>query len=382
MGHPKSVEHSLPSHDRSAATELEAAQDEVLNRWLVRVRQELPHAREQSHPILIDTLPVFLTHVAQALDPNDPRGTAVEGSTVPEEHGGERARLTNYRPDDLVAEYQILRSVVLEYLESRGVLRERERNIIVTSFDQAVRASCTAFFLVSHNVREQFTVTLTHDLRTPLTAAMASAELILRHNAGPEISRWAVRVIDNLERADRMIRDLLDASRLGAGERLPFSLEQCDLVTLVKQVIEQLATLHGDRFVLCAPESVKGWWSGDALRRAVENLATNAVKYGSSDQPITITVKAVNGRVIVLVHNHGSYVPIQEQETLFQPFRRHANAQRSGKVGWGVGLPLARGVVESHGGSISIESMPATGTTFALDLPCDARPFQNVPITE
>ncbi|WP_309895250.1 HAMP domain-containing sensor histidine kinase [Archangium sp.] len=85
---------------------------------------------------------------------------------------------------------------------------------------------------------------------------------------------------------------------------------------------------------------------------------------------------------MVLVHNHGSYIPPEEQETLFQVFRRSLQAERSNQRGWGLGLPLVRAVAEAHGGSIGVDSLPERGTTFTIDLPKDARPFQHCPTTE
>jgi signal transduction histidine kinase len=105
------------------------------------------------------------------------------------------------------------------------------------------------------------------------------------------------------------------------------------------------------------------------------------VKYGSPDEAITLTVRERDGRATVSVHNHGSYIPTEQREVLFQPFRRAQGASETGKRGWGIGLSLARGVVEAHGGSIHVDSLPERGTTFVLDLPLDARPFQSAPTT-
>ena len=81
-----------------------------------------------------------------------------------------------------------------------------------------------------------------------------------------------------------------------------------------------------------------------------------------------------------MVHNHGSYIPAEEKASLFHAFRRSPAAQQSGKRGWGLGLVLVRGVAEAHGGSIGVESLPAQGTTFLIDIPQDARPFQQAPV--
>jgi signal transduction histidine kinase len=364
-----------------AADRLRASRPTVLERFVERVRQAVPAARREPRPIVIDTLPAFLDHLIEALSPEHPRQLATAGTTIAQEHGGERVRLTGYRPDDIVREYQILREVLFDTLEEAGPLGFSDRQAILRSIDAAVLEACTAYHLVHEHLRERISVALTHDLRNPLTAALASAQLILRKPASPEVPRWAARIVDNIERAHRMIRDLLDASRLRFGGRIQLEIAPCNLVELVDNVVEHLRTEHGDRFVIDAGGPVQGQWSADALRRAIENLASNAVKYGAAGRPITLRIREEEGRAVLDVHNEGSYIPADEQETIFRAFHRAHDAEQSQQPGWGIGLALVRGVAEAHGGSIGIESLPETGTTFTLDIPLDARPFQSTPRT-
>ena len=121
---------------------------------------------------------------------------------------------------------------------------------------------------------------------------------------------------------------------------------------------------------------MRGYFAPDALRRAVENLVTNAVRYGDGSRPITVTVTHAHERARLKVHNYGTYIPVEQQETLFRAFHRSTAAETSGHRGWGLGLAQARGVAEAHGGSIAVDSMPETGTTFTISIPADARPFQ------
>jgi signal transduction histidine kinase len=326
---------------------------------------------------LVDTLPAFLRYLAEALTPKHPRASAVEGNLAPEEHGSERARITRFGPEDLMREYQILRDVVLDVLGRDEPLTAQERGTIVRSIDAAMLEAANAYFLVYASIREKLTMTLTHDLRTPLTAAKASAELILRKAKLPEVAKWAARIVENLERADAMIRDLLDASRVRAGEPLPIALAECELADIVYDAVTQLQSLYGDRFVVVTQDRPRGWWSAEALQRAIENIAANAVKYGSPDKAITLTVRSAQGRALIQVHNHGSYIPPDQRAVLFQGFQRSRLAEVRGKPRWGIGLSLARGVLEAHGGSVGVDSLPETGTTFTLDLPLDARQFRS-----
>jgi signal transduction histidine kinase len=82
-----------------------------------------------------------------------------------------------------------------------------------------------------------------------------------------------------------------------------------------------------------------------------------------------------------MVHNHGPVIPSEKRETLFRAFQRLTEAEISGKSGWGLGLAQVRAVTEAHGGSIGLDSLPDRGTTFIIDIPLDARPYQDRPIT-
>lgn len=108
----------------------------------------------------------------------------------------------------------------------------------------------------------------------------------------------------------------------------------------------------------------------------MENLLNNAIKYGTSSRPVTITVKQLHERAFIQVHNHGGVIPVEQRETLFQAFQRLPDAEAGGKRGWGLGLAQARGAAEAHGGSIGVDSLPERGTTFTIDIPKDARPLQ------
>lgn len=353
----------------------------MLAEWLERVQRDIPAAHHEPHPILVNTLPTFIANLVDALRPDHPRRTATEGSTISEEHGGERVRITRFALPDLIREYQLLREVVLDALGEDGGLTDDERDVVMESIDTAVRDACAAYALVSEGLRERMMMTVAHDLRGPLSAAKAGTALIIRRPGDPSVARWALRVDENINRVDRLLRTMLDVSRAGTGSRLPLEIAATELTAIVRGVVEALELAYGERFVVDAPEPVFGHWSEEALARAIENLLTNAVKYGDRYGEIAVGVRSLYGRAIVTVHNHGTPIPEEALESLFEAFRRSRGADQSGVHGWGLGLAFVRAVAEGHGGSIVVESLPETGTTFTLDVPADARPFQSAPAT-
>jgi signal transduction histidine kinase len=351
--------------------------NEVLLEWVKRLRQTVKEAEKLPQPILIDTLPALYGNLAEAITPGYPRATADEGNTVAAEHGGERARLTNYNVHSVIAEYQILRWTILDVLKLNNVeLNDEEFFLINASLDGAIREAVTAFALAQGALHERFVTALTHDLRTPLSNAVAYAELIKRSADFVRMKEFAQSIADNLGRMDRMIQDLLDSVKFQMGERLPLRLEEVDIQEVVKEVCDEFTVTHGPRFQFIG-NRITGWWDREAIKRAIENIASNAVKYGHPDTPIRIKIDLVNERMLLSVHNEGEPIPPEQIEDIFQLFQRAAAAKEGGKDGWGIGLPYVRSVAESHGGSVAADSAVTRGTTFTIDIPQDVRAYEN-----
>lgn len=352
------------------------SKDVVIAKWEKQIRHELKGAKYLDQPILVDTLPAFIDNIAEALTPDYPREFACDFSTVAQEHGGERARMTVYNPDEIIREYQVLKEVLLEVLGAKFSLTREQYLIVIHSIDFALRESVTAFALVQTEIREKFIATLTHDLRNPLGVIKTAAELVSDDYENEVQGReFLAMIVDNAKRIDRMIQDLLDATVVKSGGKLQLVLDKCDVLEIASCVTRDLAMTHGDRFKIAGP-SVEGYWSADGLRRAIENLCLNAIKYGDATSPVSIQIACSYGRTVVSVHNEGPPIPVEEQEAIFQVFRRAYSAKRDKKMGWGLGLALVRGVAEGHGGSVMVDSKEGRGTTFMMDIPQDARPFQ------
>lgn len=220
-------------------------------------------------------------------------------------------------------------------------------------------------------LREQFVATLTHDLRNPLTSAKMSAQLISRLGHEPEkLASLTGRIIDSITRANRMIENLLDANRIKAGEALKLEMSSLDLCSLVNEVVAELTTVLGARFAIKENNSaINGLWCEDALRRILENLCSNAVKYGAEHKPVTISLSEDSSDASITVHNVGNPIAPGELAKLFEPYKRVSTTANSTKKGWGLGLTLVKGLVDAHGGKLSVTSSPEDGTAFKVTLP-------------
>jgi len=226
-------------------------------------------------------------------------------------------------------------------------------------------------------VRERFVAVLAHDLLGPLAAAKMGMQLLHAH---PELLSERVsvsaQIVQDLDRTDRMVRDLLDVHQIRAGHGLTLRLGRTDLIAVAHQVVQELTRIHGDRFSMTADAHEWGFWSAPDMRRAIWNLASNAIKYGDGRTPVGIQVTSSAGFVELAVHNHGPVIAVQDRALLFQPFSRAISVHAAAQRGWGLGLTLVKGCIEAHGGTVKIESEPEKGTTFTLRFPSDARPFQ------
>jgi signal transduction histidine kinase len=377
---------ALPTDQNTAAASLSetsrkmlALGEQVFAEWEKKVKASIEQADRLPEPILFNTLPAFYDNMAEAISAGYPGPLATATTTVAMEHGGERARLTGYNPDALICEYQILRSVIMDVFKREDVrLTDEQMLIINASIDTAIRESVSAYTLAHAAIRERFMATLTHDLRNPMAAVMATADLILRTSDSVRIQELAKRILKNNRQMDCMVQNLLDIIIFQNGERLQLDISSVHIGDVIKDVCEQFTDAFGARFKLDV-EPVQGYWSRDALRRALDNLVSNALKYGEPDAPVSIRTSALHGNLVLSVHNEGDPIPPDEIESIFQIFRRAA-ARNQNKKGWGIGLPFVRTVAESHGGSVVVDTAPERGTTFTLDLPLDARPYQNAPI--
>ena len=226
---------------------------------------------------------------------------------------------------------------------------------------------------VERELREQFVSTLSHDLRNPLAAAKMGTELILRSEGGKAIGKQLGRILLNLNRVDHMIQDLLDANRIGAGQAVPLNVSACDLEEAISECLEGLRLDFGERFSFNQAQKIEGYWDKFGIQRVFENLLTNAVKYGLPDSLITVSVIKSDLGVKILFHNLSQGLSITDQEKIFKPFHRTSTADNSNVRGWGLGLTIVRGITESHGGHVSVESVLGESVTFVVELPLDCR---------
>lgn len=342
--------------------------DAVFERWIKAVQAQVPQARDVAEPVLVNTLPLLFDNLAEALTPEYPRDTATSHTNLGAAHGGERARMTAYGSDQVIHEYHLFRDVILDVCHANDVhLTLSERAAIDQSINTAVRESVRAFGDKQEELRHRMAAALSHDMRTPLSVIHTGAHLVSISNDLERSRQIGSKIAANSIRLIEMVDQLIDALTFYQGATLPLALSEFDMHSLAQEVCDALNT-EGDRIVLTGT-SVVGHWCRNSVRRAIENLSNNALKYGDGTR-VTLQVDSCLGRVMVTVHNSGEPIPVEQRQRIFQYLRREQNATRDG---WGIGLPFVQTVAESHGGSVAVDSAAETGTTFVIDLPVDCR---------
>jgi signal transduction histidine kinase len=357
---------------------LEKYQSKILEDWVKAIKNEIESAANLRAPIIVNTIPVFLGNLSEAIDGKLTRETANDSNNVAEAHGGERARVTDYSPDQVIKEYILLRDLVLEKLGEHHVIDGKTNLIIQRSFDEAIQKAMMAFYLVYNEIRENVVNHLTHDLRTPLTSAKLSIDLIIRHMSKTPVDTAKVVVLANkakksLDYSNELIQNILDDRYL---KSVPKNDDEKFLPSEMTEILHSAISGFSDdaiSMIKLSGEPVYGFWEKKSIRRLAENIISNALKYGDEKGLIEIKVAATLGRIMVSFHNKGPPIPENELGLLFNNFQRTTSSEKGELRGWGLGLSYCRKVAKDHAGSLGVESRPETGTTFIMDIPVDPR---------
>jgi PAS domain S-box-containing protein len=221
-------------------------------------------------------------------------------------------------------------------------------------------------------LREEWASVVAHDLRQPAAAISLTADTLFRIHRGelPERERKAFdRIKAAAERLNRMINDLLDVSLIDA-KRLSLEPRAVDLRALLEAVVEGLReTSAGGRIVVNAEPNQIAWIDPDRVHQVLGNLISNAIKYGRPDGEIRVQAAGRDDSVEVTVTNSGAGIAPDELPALFDRFRRAAEARAGRTPGLGLGLYIARGLVEAQGGQMWADSVPGQFTTFHFTVP-------------
>lgn len=224
-------------------------------------------------------------------------------------------------------------------------------------------------------IRDTFITIAAHELRTPLTSLMGNVQLLARRVArdvavSERLSRPLQVIAVQADRLNRMIQALLDISRIETGQ-LRIDHAPVNVGALVRRVVEELHPTLATHTVECRIPDEPLIIEGDELRleQVLQNLLGNAIKYSPSGGRVEVSIERREERVCVSVRDQGIGIPAQEVPRLFQRFYRASNADTQFMSGIGIGLYVVKEIITLHGGTVEVESIEDSGSTFSFYLP-------------
>lgn len=223
------------------------------------------------------------------------------------------------------------------------------------------------------DVRRDFVTNASHELKTPVSSILASAETLqLAMEKTPDKApQFAAQIEVAARSLARLVSDLLDLSRL---EGHTSEHAEVDLERVVVGEVERIRPMAEDRRVMVMSETVPATVTGspEDLALAVRNLLDNAVRYSEPGGMVTVRVEQQQDGAVVSVSDTGAGIPQRDLERIFERFYRVDVARSRATGGTGLGLSIVRHVVQSHGGTVSVDSQLGVGSTFTIRLPLAA----------
>jgi signal transduction histidine kinase len=278
--------------------------------------------------------------------------------------------------DQMVSEYRALRaSVVKQWVAGHKTLATTDIDDLTRfneSIDQAVTESVAHYTKTIDNSRNLFLGILGHDLRNPIGAASMAAQRMERWGTSdPKQAKVVSELVRTTERATRILNDLLDLTRSSFGTDIPITKAKSDIAKLCQTIADELRSINEAQVVKVELEGDPvGFWDAARMGQVLSNLMGNAIQYSDSCSPVTVAIAGNDPDAVTLnVHNFGPTIPVENQRAIFESGVRGQVNDPGGHTHLGLGLYIARLIIEAHGGKISVTSDEKKGTTFTVQLP-------------
>jgi signal transduction histidine kinase/CheY-like chemotaxis protein len=380
--------------------------DVLVDLWAGRAMQEQPHAKRVHHAVLHNHLHEFLRTLGRSLAESEDASTCQH--CLPAAIHGEQRWDAGWSLPEVVRDFQILRLVVVDFLEKRLDRRLAHREILAIglALDEAISASVVTYtqdrdqylkqveaerieevkqaqqrlqqhaddLLAADRRKNEFLAMLAHELRNPLAPLRNAIDFLrLKGPVDPEL-QWTRDLIDRqVEQMTRMVDDLLDISRITLG-KINLQKEPVDVATLVARAVEEVRPLIDKRkhqlTVQLPPESL--WLTGDPTRltQILANLLQNAAKYTEVGGEICISAERAAEEALIRVRDNGMGIPEDLLQRVFEPFMQEDRLQIHEKRGLGIGLALVKSLLDLHGGRIqALSAGRGQGSEFVVCLP-------------
>jgi signal transduction histidine kinase/CheY-like chemotaxis protein len=377
----------------------------LIDRWRSRAVQEQPNAQRVHHEALLDHIQEILSALGRTLAESE--GPAYQHCLPATVHGEQRWE-TGWALTEVVRDFQILRLVLLDYLEEvlEGPAVPRAVMAIGLALDEAIAASVSTYVRsreeylgqleaeraerdqqIQEHLRHQaqtlrevdrrkneFVATLGHEMRNPLAPLGHAVRLLeLRETTDPGLTQIRDIIDRQVQQLERLADDLLDISRI-AQDKIELRKEPADLAAVVTQAVQMSAphlnARHHHFEVNLPAEPV--WLEADPVRlvQIIVNLLNNAAKYTEPGGQIWLAVQQEGNEAVIRVRDTGIGIPQEMLPHIFDLFTQGEWAVDHAQGGMGIGLALVRRLVDLHHGTIAAHSAgPGLGSEFVMRLP-------------
>jgi signal transduction histidine kinase len=312
----------------------------------------------------------------QQVDKAQGHGPAADSSAA-ESHAITRL-LAGFTIDQVVAEFRALRaSVVRQWMVAVKAGEEFEVEDMIRfneAIDQALAESIASYTSAVHASRNIFLGILGHDLRTPLSAILLGADVLLRtDDLGARATKIASRIYSSVKRASQIVGDLLDFTRSQLGPGIPIKRTLIDMAPSCERIVDESRTVYAEAtIVFNCVEHAQGHFDGARLEQVFSNLISNALQHGARQMPVTVTLERTDKTLLFSVHNSGNPIPEEILPFIFNPMGRyspHSAIDYGPNASLGLGLFIAAEIVAAHAGLIEVSSTLEGGTLFVVQLP-------------
>lgn len=278
--------------------------------------------------------------------------------------------------DQMVSEYRALRaSVVKQWVAHHNSLASTDVEDLARfneAIDQAVTESVAHYTKTINDSRNLFLGILGHDLRNPIAAASMAAQWMERSRpTDPQHAKMVSELVRTTERANRIVDDLFDLTRSSFGTDIPIKKSQTDLAALCQSIADELRRIHERQPLIVTHDGdPTGHFDAARMGQVISNLMGNAIQYSDGSRPVTVTISGNALHTLrITIHNFGPPIPAESQKTIFQSWMRGQVQDTGEHSHLGLGLYIAKLIVEAHGGEIAVASEEETGTSFTIQLP-------------
>lgn len=360
---------------KATAAVISEKKHDIINLWEDAVKKEVSASRITESLVLRDHLPNFLEDLSRIMTHHDNKEPDQEQKIYEQirkislDHGRHRAASASYTVEQIIKEYMVLHRVLISYLLSKGDFNMESGIFISHAIESSMSYSAGSFTKSLQEMREKLVGTLAHDIRNPISAAYLAVDMMKHDDGAERFKKIKIMTLRSLRRSVDLLEGLLDAIRVKAGEGITLHFSHRDIYEHLLTVYEEALEIYSNEIIFkCCDKKIEGVFDPSAVKRALENLVTNAVKYGDHSKPITITVENAPEILTIKVHNHGNPIDPANMESIFNFLDRGEEDSDGELQSWGMGLTLVKIVAEAHGGKAELQSNATNGTTFTIFL--------------